>query len=274
MKHGTLLLLLAATAFAACKNSDETVPAENTTAKTVAIPVINYAVNATHPHDTSSYTEGFLFHKGELYESTGYDSSFPSTRSLFGTVDLKTGKIEVKKELDKKKYFGEGIVFLNDKIYQLTYTTKVGFIYDAKSFEKIAEFTYPSEQGWGMTTDGASLIMTDGTNKITYISPADFKVSKTLSVSDENGPVFYLNELEIINGFIYANVFTKNYIVKIDPATGNVVGKLDLSSLVHEVAVKYPAAQQMNGIAYDSASKKVFVTGKLWPVIYEIAFSY
>lgn len=272
MKNGiflSLVLLLAA----GCKNSDEKTPEKNTT-ETATVPVINYAVTASLPHDTTSYTEGLLFHNGDLYESTGYDSSFPSTRSLFGKVDKKNGSIDVKAKLDKKKYFGEGIVFLKNKIYQLTYTTKIGFIYDAVTFKKTGEFTFPSEQGWGMTTDGASLIMTDGTNKITYLDPSGFTVVKTITVTDENGPVFYLNEPEMINGYIYANVYTKNFIVKIDPATGNVVGRLDLSSLVREAAVKYTGLQQLNGIAYDSTSKKVYVTGKLWPTIYEITFNH
>lgn len=272
MKNGIFLSLILLVA-ASCKNSDEKKPEDNIAA-TATTPVINYAVTGTLPHDTTAYTEGLLFHKGDLYESTGYDSTFASTRSLFGKVNKKSGSIDVKAELDKKKYFGEGIVFLNDKIYQLTYTTKIGFIYDADTFKKIGEFTFPSEQGWGLTTDGASLIMTDGTNKITYLHPSGFTVVKTINVTDENGPVLYLNEPEMINGFIYANVYTKNFIVKIDPATGNVAGRLDLSSLVREAAVKYPGLQQLNGIAYDSASKKTYVTGKLWPTIYEITFSH
>ncbi len=272
MKNGVILsfVLLFATG---CKDSDEKTSESNTT-ETIAVPVINYAVTASLPHDTTSYTEGLLVHNGDLYESTGYDSTFAATRSLFGKIDKKSGSIDVKAELDKKKYFGEGIVFLNGKIYQLTYTTKIGFIYDAVTFKKTGEFTFPSEQGWGMTTDGASLIMTDGTNKITYLEPSGFTVVKTINVTDENGPVLYLNEPEMINGYIYANVYTKNYIVKIDPATGNVIGRLDLSSLVHEAAVKYPGLQQLNGIAYDSVSKKIYVTGKLWPTIYEITFDH
>jgi glutamine cyclotransferase len=143
--------------FASCNNNDSTADSDQKTEeKKNTTPVINYAVSGSLPHDTTSYTEGFLFHDGQLYESTGYDSLFGSTKSLFGTVNLKTGSIEVKVELDKKKFFGEGIVFLNDKIYQLTYRTKIGYIYDAKTFKKSGEFTFPSEEGWGMTTDSTS----------------------------------------------------------------------------------------------------------------------
>lgn len=256
----------------ACNNNDSS--DNNNTATKNTTPVINYGVTASWPHDTTSYTEGFLIHEGKLYESTGYDSAFSFTRSLFGTVDLKTGKIEVKAELDKHKYFGEGIIFLHDKIYQLTYRTKIGFIYDAKTFKKTGEFTFPSDEGWGMTTDGASLIMSDGTAAITWLNPADFKATKTIQVNDENGRVENVNELEYINGFIYANVYQKNFIVKIDPSTGNVVGKLNLSSLVEEAKQRYAGAQQLNGIAFDSAANKIYVTGKLWPTIYEISFGH
>src|SRR5579859_1025318 len=132
-------------------------PADNTP------PVINYSVIQAMPHDTSSFTEGLLFHDGQLFESTGTEPSMPeSRRSLFGIVDPKTGKISKKAELDRNKYFGEGIVFLHDKLYQLTWTTKVGFIYDAKTFAKLGEFTIPVKEGWGMTTNGVNLIMSDG----------------------------------------------------------------------------------------------------------------
>lgn len=259
----------------ACNNDNDTSANDRTGNKnTAAVPVINYGVTASLPHDTTSYTEGLLVHDGKLYESTGYDSTFSSTRSLFGSVDLKTGKIEVKVELDKHKYFGEGIIFLHDKLYQLTYRTKVGFIYDAKTFKKIGEFRFPSEEGWGMTTDGTSLIMSDGTSTITWLNPIDFKTTKTIQVTDENGRLENINELEYINGFIYANVYQQNYIVKIDPGTGNVIGKINLSSLSEEAKQRYAGAQQLNGIAFDSAANKIYVTGKLWPNIYEISFGH
>lgn len=242
--------------------------------ETNAVPLINYTLHKIYAHDTTSFTEGLLVHNGVLYESTGSPKELPQTRSLFGTVDLTTGVIAPKVELDRKKYFGEGITFLNDKVYQLTYETKVGFIYDAKSFKRIGQFTFPSHEGWGLTTDGQSLIMSDGTHIITYLDPSSFQVQKTLLVTDNNGPVKQLNELEYINGFIYANVYTTNHIVKIDASTGRVVGRLDLTSLAQDAKLKYPGSLEMNGIAYDAIKGSIYVTGKMWPHIYEIAFSY
>lgn len=255
----------------ACGNNDNSSTDDNADHH---VPVINFAVVKYHPHDTTSYTEGLLFHDGQLYESTGYDSSFPATRSLFGVVDSATGKINVKAELDKHKYFGEGIVFLHDKIYQLTYKTKVGFIYDAKTFKTTGEFTFPSDEGWGMTTDDSSLIMSDGTANLIFLDPGSFKTIKKLRVTDENRTLANVNELELINGFIYANVYQENYIIKIDTSTGNITGKINLSSLAEEAKQKFAGSQQLNGIAYDSAANKIYVTGKLWPNIYEISFSH
>ncbi len=260
---------------AACNNngtSTSTSPGGTETDNTP--PNISYTAVNEFPHDTSSFTEGFLVHDGQLYESTGYDSSFESTRSLFGVVDLKTGKIQPKVEIDKKKYFGEGIVFLHGKVYQLTYKTKIGFIYDARTFKKIGDFTFPAAEGWGLTTDGTYLIMSDGTSNIDYLDPDNFKLIKILGVTDNNGPLGYINELEYINGYIYANKWLSDYILKIDTASGKVVGKLDLTALADEARAKYPDLQEMNGIAYDSVAKKVYITGKMWPTIYEIRFPF
>jgi glutaminyl-peptide cyclotransferase len=260
-------------------------------------PTLNYSVVKAYPHDTSSYTEGFLFHDGQLYESTGTTDDMPADRrSLFGAVDLATGKITPKAELDRKKFFGEGIVFLKDKIYQLTWTTNTGFIYDAKTFKVTGEFTYPSKEGWGMTTDGKYLIMSDGSSNITYLDPDSTKpvqvlvhydngdstvktlnslrVARVLSVTDNNGPVGNINELELINGYLYANEYLTNYILKIDPATGKVLARLNLDSLVTEAKTRYAGAEVLNGIAYDPATGKIYVTGKLWANIYEISFQH
>jgi glutamine cyclotransferase len=239
-----------------------------------AIPVINFGVARTWAHDTNSFTEGLLVHDGKLYESTGSPDDLPDTRSLLGVLDINTGKIAVKVELDRQKYFGEGIVFLNGKFYQLTYKTKVGFVYDAVTFKKTGQFTLPSEEGWGMTTDGTYLIMSDSTNMLIYLDPVTFKVVKKLPVTENNTPVMQVNELEYIKGFIYANVYTKDYIIKIDPASGKVVGKLDLNALANEARSRYSGSLELNGIAYDSVSNKVYVTGKMWPTLYEIQFNH
>ena len=252
-------------------NSNNTNPPENNAPPT---PTLNYSVVAVHPHDTTSYTEGFLFHDGKLFESEGYYEKFPQSRSVFGPVDLNTGKINVKAELDKQKYFGEGICFLHGKVYQLTYKTKIGFIYDANTFQKVGEFSFPSAEGWGMTTDGNYLIMSDGSEKLTWLDPNNFQAAKTITVSDENGIIINLNELEWIKGLIYANVYGTNDIVKVDPQSGKVAARLNLGTLEQDAKVKYPGAQELNGIAFDSTSGKIMVTGKMWPSIYEIKFSY
>jgi glutamine cyclotransferase len=248
------------------QTSAETTTTDNTP------PLISYTVVNVYPHDTSSYTEGLLVHEGQLFESTGATDASPSTRSLFGQVDLKTGRIDVKAELDKKKYFGEGIVFLKDKVYQLTWKNKTGFIYDAKTFRKQGEFQFPMQEGWGMTTDGKYLIMSDGSSNLTYLDPDGFKLVKILGVTDNNGPVGNLNELEFINGYLYANIYQTNYIAKIDPSSGKILGRLDLGTLKQEADNKYAGSEYTNGIAYDSVSRKIYVTGKLWPNIYQIQF--
>jgi glutamine cyclotransferase len=291
-----ILFLLASSilTLAACNNNPDKIP--TAPEADAAPPAINFTVVKAYPHDTSAYTEGFLFHDGQLFESTGTEAATmpDDRRSLFGSVDLSTGRITPKAELDRQKYFGEGIVFLHDKVYQLTYTTKIGFIYDAKTFKKLGEFTFPNKEGWGMTTDGKYIIMSDGSSNITFFDPDSthpvevrinyddgdsavktlntFKVVRVLGVTDNNGPVPNINELELIKGYLYANQWETNYILKIDPATGKVVGRLTLDSIVSEARAKYPGAEVLNGIAYDSTTGKIYITGKLWPSIYEIQF--
>lgn len=266
--------LLSLMIFVSCKTEK---PKENTVVPPVAdntkeIPQINFSVENQYPHDITSFTEGFLFHDGKLYESTGATENLPQTKSLFGEVDLKTGKIDVKAELDRNIYFGEGITFLNGKVFQLTYKNQMGFIYDGKTFKNIGKFSYTNREGWGLTTDGKSLIMSDGTSYITYLDPTSFAVTKTLDVAENNYVVENINELEFIKGFIYANIWMTNIIVKIDPNTGNVVAKIDLNDLARQSKQKHPGSLEMNGIAYDSISNKIVVTGKMWPTIYQIKF--
>jgi glutamine cyclotransferase len=233
-------------------------------------PAITYTILNATPHDQNSYTEGFLMYNGKLYESSGAPQEIDNTRSIVGIVDPTTGKIAVKAELDKKIFFGEGITILHNKLYQLTWTNKKGFIYDVKTFKKIGEFSFPSKEGWGMTTDGTSLIMSDGSSNLTYLDPETFKINRILGVSDNNGPVGNINELEYVNGKILANIYQTASIIRIDPNTGQVTGKADFGNLVKEVKLKYPDVDYMNGIAYDSAKNSIYLTGKLWPNIYEI----
>ncbi|MBG0860134.1 MAG: glutaminyl-peptide cyclotransferase [Bacteroidales bacterium] len=235
-----------------------------------SVPKVDITYIGTYPHDTTSFTEGFLIHNSQLYESTGAARELPQTKSLFGIVDLKNGKIEIKVELDRAKYFGEGIAFFDGKIFELTYRTKIGFVYDAMTFEKIKEFTFPSKEGWGLTSDGTNLIMSDGTSELTYLNPGTLQMVKKITVTIDGREIRYLNELEYINGYIFANRWPTNIIFKIDPADGKVVGKLDLDSIANEAKNIFSGSMEMNGIAYDSIKNRIFVTGKLWPKIYEL----
>lgn len=235
---------------------------------------IGFVVVGQLPHDTAAFTEGLLFHEGRLYESTGYVEQVPGSHSWFGPVDSVKGVIHSVAELDKHRYFGEGICFLRDRVYQLTYREKVGFIYDAKTFKKLGEFSLPGREGWGMTTDGRSLLVSDGTSTIYYLDPVSMQTTRKLQVTDGGVPPDSLNELEYIRGYIYANRYTKNYILKIDPATGQAVGKLDCGNLAAAAEQAYAGSKEFNGIAYDSVTDRIYVTGKCWPWIYSIRFAH
>jgi glutamine cyclotransferase len=239
-----------------------------------SIESIAFKVVKTYPHDTGSYTEGFLFHENQLFESTGSPENYPGARSVIGIVDLETGRTDIKVELDRKLYFGEGILIFRGKIYQLTYKNQTGFIYDSKSYKMTGTFSYPNKEGWGLTTDGKSIIMSDGTNFITFLDPDSLKATKKLDVTFKGASVLYINELEYINGFIYANIWTTNNIARIDPSTGIITGIIDLSSLFAEAKKKYHLSESTNGIAYDSLNDRILVTGKFWPSIYEIKFAH
>jgi glutaminyl-peptide cyclotransferase len=260
--------------FSACSNDNKSKTEEPVVSKPLPeIPSLNFSVIKTYPHDTISYTQGLLIYNKQFFESTGSPMQMEQTKSVFGILDTTTGKIKVKAELDRNKYFGEGLAILDNKIYQITWQNQTGFIYDAKTFKQIGQFNFSNKEGWGLTTDGKYLIMSDGTNKLTYLDPINQAVVKTVEVTRNGYVEDFLNELEFIEGFIYANVYQKNYIVKIDPSNGNIVGILDLSSLVYKARQKYPNAEVLNGIAYDSIFKKTYVTGKLWPEMYQIEIS-
>lgn len=238
------------------------------------VPIINYGVGHVYPHDPTCYTEGFVFYDHHFFESSGAPEDYPQTRSMIGIDDLGTGKLDKKIELDRSKYFGEGIVFFKGKLYQLTYKNHTGFVYDAATFRRVDSFVFPNKEGWALTTDSSSLIMSDGTSNLTYLDPVSLKPVKILSVTQNGVPLDSLNELEYIGKYIYANRFTQNYLVKIDPVDGKVVGKLDLTSLVEAEKNRNPGSEVLNGIAYDPSTDKVFVTGKLWSDIYELVFSH
>jgi glutaminyl-peptide cyclotransferase len=232
---------------------------------------IYFSIQNIFPHDINSFTEGFFLDKGIVYESTGSPNDMPLTKSVMGILDLKSGLIDIKSELDRNIFFGEGIAKCNDKIYQLTYKNRIGFIYNSKTFKKIDSFKFDNEEGWGLTNiNDTILIMSDGTNSLTFLNTKTFKPSKKLEVFENNVAITNLNELEYVEGYIYANVYTTNKIIKIDPNSGIVVGTIDLSSLNYEAKSKFSGSLEMNGIAYNDKQKTFLITGKMWPCVYEI----
>jgi glutaminyl-peptide cyclotransferase len=235
-----------------------------------ATNLLSYTIVNQYPHNINSYTQGLFFDGDILYESTGSPDYLPQTQSVLGILDLETGKIDIKAELDRDIYFGEGSTILNNKIYQLTYKNQKGFVYDATTFKEINTFTFPSAEGWGLTNDGDNLIMSDGTDILTYLSPDNFQVIKTLEVKRGDIAQRSLNELEYIKGFIYANIYQTNKIVKINPDNGDIVGILDLSNIVAQTREKQGNIAELNGIAYKASTDTVFITGKLWPQVYEV----
>lgn len=224
-----------------------------------------YKVIRTYSHDVSAYTQGLVFHNGYLYEGTGKQKE-----SCIKKHDLKTGHVISVLDIDKH-LFGEGITIYKDKIIQLTWQSGRGFVYDINSFSQESEFSY-STQGWGITTIGDELIMSDGTNKLYYIDPTSFAVKSQIEVYDEKGPVKQLNELEYINGMVYANVWLTDTIVAIDPSTGIVKQNINMSGILtkRELRKLIDGDDVLNGIAYDKATKRLFVTGKRWPKLFQI----
>jgi glutamine cyclotransferase len=261
MKKLPLLLLFIAFA---CKNKDNNDPV---TPGPNAPKTMNFSIIRTYPHDTSFYTQGLLIYNGELYEGTGLDNG----RSRLMKVDLNTGKAIQSITLDKE-IFGEGVVILRDTVYQLTWQNKKVLVYTLKDFKKIKEYKNEHE-GWGLTTDGKQLIASDGSSTLYYYDPSSFKLLKTQDVTESGSLSYNLNELEYIDGFIYANQYQAPYIFKIDPNNGSIVGKADLTSVWDRIKNIDPDADVPNGIAYDQVTKKIYVTGKLWPELYEIQFS-
>jgi glutamine cyclotransferase len=221
-----------------------------------------YEVTSVWPHDRGAFTQGLIFAHGKFYEGTGQEG-----HSSLRVVEPKTGKV-LKKVDVPEPFFAEGITLLNGKIYQLTWQHGIGFIYDAEKLEQTGKFEYNGE-GWGITTDGHSLIMSDGSNRLKFLDPDSFRVTKTIAVLDGSQPINELNELEYINGEIYANIWHDDRIVTIDPQDGRVTGWIDLTGLLPAADVTDPEAV-LNGIAYDPTEKRLFVTGKLWPRVFEI----
>ncbi|MGI2336467.1 MAG: glutaminyl-peptide cyclotransferase [Dehalogenimonas sp.] len=222
-----------------------------------------YRVINTYPHDPDSFTQGLVYRDGFLYESTGLYGS-----SSLRKVDPVTGQVAQMEAL-APGYFGEGLTLWQNSLIQLTWRSHTGFVYDESSFEMKQSFNYDTE-GWGLTHDGSCLIMSDGTATLYFLDPATLAVTDSIEVHDSDTPVERLNELEYVNGKIYANVWLTNKIVVIDPNDGRVTGWIDLTRLLTSELKGNTTVDTLNGIAYDAAGDRLFVTGKLWPWLFEI----
>lgn len=263
LKARLVLILALSVGALQCNAGANSGPTTNSTTPANAPPAKNgYQIVNIYPHDSGAFTQGLIFADGKLYEGTGQEG-----RSSLREVDLQSGRV-LKKVDVPEPFFAEGITLLNGKIYQLTWQHQIGFIYNAQTLEKTGQFQYSGE-GWGITNDGHSLIMSDGSNRIRFLDPDSFRVTKTIAVTDGTTAINELNELEYVNGEIYANIWHDQRIVTIDPQNGRVTGWIDLTGLLQPGAVHDEEAV-LNGIAFDQSGNRLFVTGKLWPQLFEI----
>ena len=231
-------------------------------AASLAFAADGYRVVHAYPHDPQAYTQGLLYEDGYLYESTGLNG-----RSSLRMVDLETGRVLQRADVPEK-YFAEGLTNWGSTLIQLTWQSHIAFVYDRFSFRQLRTFSYNGE-GWGLTQDGKNLILSDGTSTLRFFDPATFREVRHIVVKDHGAQVTQLNELEFVHGEIYANVWHTNRIARISPSTGQVLGWIDLAGLLAPGQVSDPEAV-LNGIAYDAARDRLFVTGKLWPRLFEI----
>lgn len=225
-------------------------------------PLYTYRVVNTYPHDRHAFTQGLVFDAGYVYEGTGLHG-----RSSVRQVELTTGRVVQMHHLDSQ-WFGEGITIMGDRLFQLTWKARRGFVYDKRTLQRLREFTYSTE-GWGITHDGSRLILSDGTATLYFLDPDTFADVGRIRVYDHRGPVDRLNELEYIRGEVYANIWQSDRIARIDPRSGRVTGWINLTGLLprHD---RSQHVDVLNGIAYDATQERIFVTGKLWPKLFEI----
>jgi glutaminyl-peptide cyclotransferase len=226
-------------------------------------PTYGFRVVNTYPHDPQAYTQGLLYRDGFLFESTGRRG-----RSFLRKVRIETGEV-VQETVVSSEFFAEGLALWNDRLIQLTWEAHIGFVYDLSSLRLESTFRYPGE-GWGLTADRSSLIMSDGTDTLRFLEPSDFGEQRRLRVTEGTSGVGNLNELEYVNGQIYANVWHTDRIARISPESGEVVGWIDLTGLLPPTFRLTDREAVLNGIAYDAGSDRLFVTGKLWPRLFEI----
>lgn len=226
------------------------------------LPSYTYSIVRSYPHDRGAFTQGLIVRNGFFYEGTGLNG-----RSGLRKIKIETGEVLQTRPLSQE-YFGEGITEWKGSIVQLTWQNGIGFVYDMATFDRTRTWTYKGE-GWGLTHDGARLIMSDGTAQLRFLDPATFKETGRVTVRDQRGPVQSLNELEYVKGEIFANIWQTDRIARISPRDGRVLGWIDLSGLLSAAERGTPDAV-LNGIAYDEAADRLFVTGKLWPRVFEI----
>lgn len=259
-----ILLLLLASSPLSCMGIPVTPasPSLPDSSSSSGVKTYTYRVINSYPHDRNAYTQGLVFENGSLYESTGR-----LRRSSLRRIDMESGQVLQIHQLPDD-FFGEGITIFGNRIIQLTWLSHIGFVYDKNSFEQLLDFSYETE-GWGIATDGKRLIMSDGSETLYFLDPVSFQVTGTVQVRDDNKPVTALNELEYINGVIYANIWQTDRIIMVSPATGKVTGWIDLAGLL-KAEERIEPVDVLNGIAYDAENDRLFVTGKLWPRLFEI----
>lgn len=260
----TIILIIISTSYIQAAEKSHHRSSFEVLKKTTA-PIWDIKIINVYQHDPDSFTEGLVYHNGFLYESTGLNG-----KSAIKKIEIKSGK-PIKEINLAEEYFGEGMAILNDKIYQLTWKNNMCFIYDLLSFREIRKVNYEGE-GWGLTSDGRNLFMSDGSATIMCRDPLSFAVVRNIIVHDGKHPVNNINELEYIRGEIWANIFMEDVIVRISPQTGRVLGWIDLSLLYSELPV-LARRDVLNGIAYDNKNDRIFVTGKFWPKLFEIKIS-
>jgi glutamine cyclotransferase len=255
-----LIMAMLGAIWCSCLNNVSPIKSEPTVPP--PIPVYTYKIVNTFPHDRNAYTQGLALDNGILYEGTGGYGS-----SAIRKVDLESGRVLQEYKLPSK-YFGEGITLYKNTIIQLTWNSNTGFVYDRKDLNLLREFSYPTE-GWGITHDRDRIIMSDGTSNLYFLDPDNFNITGGIEVHDDNGPINMINELEYINGKIFANVWPTENIVIINPGDGSVTGWIDLSGL-RDAGYYNNSTDVLNGIAYDAGRDRMIVTGKLWPLLFEV----
>lgn len=262
MRAAVCALFLTATTNVAQQPAKNPQPVKNVPPAGSKAPKYGYTVVRSYPHDPNAYTQGLAYRDGLLYEGTGLKG-----KSSLRRVELESGKVVQELRLHPQ-YFGEGITLMAGRLFQLTWQDRIGFVYDAKTFKLIRNFSYFGE-GWGLAHDNTNLILSDGTSTLRFLEPTRFQERRRLKVTDSTAPIANLNELEWVRGEIWANVWGTEYLARISPKDGRILGWINLSGLL-PAGTKLSGEAVLNGIAYDAQSDRLFVTGKLWPRLFEI----